>query len=243
MAKPVIKYKSFMGKDPRTDEPRLGVTITDRVVKHTEEMAEALIKGGYAIGIQKSLLVGIINALADYFVDALNEGQTLLIDNRLSIRLDLVGQPNEDGSLGSRNEVKVNAIPLNETKKVTKDSFSWERVNDDGATPKFDYLISDATGAKRGKLVENADVLATGKNLLPPDDATDRTLKWVWKNAKGERQELGTQPMVWESDLVKCVFPASVKDVVKPGDELMFELSYTTAQGTTKTASVAATFA
>ena len=41
MAKPVIKYKSFMGVDPRTDQPMLRVMICDRVVRHTEEMADA----------------------------------------------------------------------------------------------------------------------------------------------------------------------------------------------------------
>ncbi|MBQ4199633.1 MAG: hypothetical protein II649_07095 [Kiritimatiellae bacterium] len=44
MAKPVIKYKSFMGVDPRTDQPMLRVMICDRVVRHTEEMADALIR-------------------------------------------------------------------------------------------------------------------------------------------------------------------------------------------------------
>ena len=41
MAKPVIKYKSFMGVDPRTDQPMLRMMICDRVVRHTEEMADA----------------------------------------------------------------------------------------------------------------------------------------------------------------------------------------------------------
>lgn len=240
MAKPVIKYKSFMGVDPRTDQPMLRVMICDRVVRHTEEMADALIKGGYAIGIQKSLLVGIINALADYFVDALNEGQTLLIDNRLSIRLDLVGKPNEDGSLGSRNEVKVNAIPLIETKKVTKDSFSWQRVNDDGKNPKIEFLISDSAGAARGKLIEGAAILANGRNLgITADDTV--SYKFTWKEGESAQEET-ILPSIVSDDLIKIAWPTVFGDVPK-GTEVTFTMDITTPDGLTKTTSAKATLA
>ena len=207
--KPKMKYTSFTARNPRTGERYVAVTITDRAVKHTEQIAEALIRSGYTLGIQKSLLVGVLNSVADYVVDALREGSALLFDGRLSIRLDLAGRANDDGTLSAENEVRVNAIPLDESKRVSLADFSWTNTKESGDAPHIEFVMSDAAGAVRGELRRGQPVSVNGTHLALGGGGR---AVFAWAGEGGEAASAEATVLSDGESLVKLDWPDALDD-------------------------------
>lgn len=51
---------------------------------------------------------------------------------------------------------------------------------DESLVPRMDYLISDATGADRGRLVKDAPIIISGRNF--GETAADAVVKFVWND-------------------------------------------------------------
>lgn len=168
--KPILFYK-VRPQVNRVDGSTSNVpSIVDRTpTVPLEDIIENAIDRGLIVGLKPNAAKQVAEAIVQQMAEEFKTGRGVKFGDYFSARLYLDGTTNADGKLTSANGVNVR-FTNGPAFKISRSNFSWSNVQG-GDIPGVDFLISDADGAERNKLIEREVVLVNGVNLYQDGDA------------------------------------------------------------------------
>ena len=138
-----------------------------------ETVVENCIDRGLIAGLKPTAAHGIAEGVAAQIAREFSLGRGVQFGQFFYGRPYLSGIVDANGRLTGDNKVNVRLYKGAEFKLALDDfSFTFDGAGD---AVKVDFLLSDADGAERGELVENAPVKLNGRNLYAAGD-TDRVV-------------------------------------------------------------------
>lgn len=215
--KPSMKYRVVGGRNPQTGNPLFRPVVTDRETMYLDQVVQYALNAGYVRG-QFHDMRGALNGFIEAIQQLGRDGKAVNLNNWLRIHAELTGTVGENRQLTERNEMNVNITALNDLKCDWRD-FSWTNVDDTGAIPKIDTILS--LGGKPSELIKSKSIRLTGKNLYFDAEMGDTvTLTWI----EGE-EEKTAMAMPSESDYSHMLlnWPAELDDV-EAGTKITFTL-------------------
>ena len=152
--------------------------VTNRRVISLNRAVELMTEAGFMRG-QTEDLKGTANGFFQGLQFLAKQGYTIDCADWIRVSGHLRGQCGADGQLTGANSYHVTVTTLKDL-AVPISSFDWHNVGGAVAIPRMDYIISDATGADRGKLVKDAPIIISGRNF--GETAADAVVKFVWND-------------------------------------------------------------
>ena len=215
--KPSMKYRVVGGRNPQTGSPLFRPVVTDRETMYLDQVVQYALNAGYVRG-QFHDMRGALNGFIEAIQQLGREGKAVNLNNWLRIHAELTGTVGENRQLTERNEMNVNITALHDLKCDWRD-FSWTNVDDTGAIPKIDTILS--LGGKPSELIKSKSIRLTGKNLYFDAEMGDMvTLTWV----EGE-EEKTAMAIPSESDYSHMLLPWPAElDDVAAGTKITFTL-------------------
>ena len=138
-----------------------------------ETVVENCIDRGLVAGLKPTAAHGIAEGVAAQIAREFSLGRGVQFGQYFYGRPYLSGTVDANGRLTGGNRINVRLYKGAEFKLALEDfSFTFDGAGD---AVKVDFLLSDADGAVRGELVENAPLKLNGRNLYAAGD-TDRVL-------------------------------------------------------------------
>ena len=138
-----------------------------------ETVVENCIDRGLIAGLKPTAAHGIAEGVAEQLAREFSLGRGVQFGQFFYGRPYLSGKVDANGRLTGDNKVNVRLYKGAEFKLALDDfSFTFDGAGD---AVKVDFLLSDADGAVRGELVENAPLKLNGRNLYAAGD-TDRVV-------------------------------------------------------------------
>ena len=138
-----------------------------------ETVVENCIDRGLVAGLKPTAAHGIAEGVAAQIAREFSLGRGVQFGQFFYGRPYLSGKVDANGRLTGDNKINVRLYKGAEFKLALDDfSFTFDGAGD---AVKVDFLLSDADGAVRGELVENAPVKLNGRNLYAAGD-TDRVV-------------------------------------------------------------------
>ena len=215
--KPSMKYRVVGGRNPQTGNPLFRPVVTDRETMYLDQVVQYALNAGYVRG-QFHDMRGALNGFIEAIQQLGRDGKAVNLNNWLRIHAELTGTVGENRQLTERNEMNVNITALHDLKCDWRD-FSWTNVDDTGAIPKIDTILS--LGGKPSELIKSKSIRLTGKNLYFDAEMGDMvTISWI----EGE-EEKTAMAMPSESDYSHMLlsWPAELDDV-EAGTKITFTL-------------------
>ncbi len=215
--KPSMKYRVVGGRNPQTGSPLFRPVVTDRETMYLDQVVQYALNAGYVRG-QFHDMRGALNGFIEAIQQLGRDGKAVNLNNWLRIHAELTGTVGENRQLTERNEMNVNITALNDLKCDWRD-FSWTNVDDTGAIPKIDTILSLV--GKPSELIKSKSIRLTGKNLYFDAEMGDTvTLTWI----EGE-EEKTAMAIPSESDYSHMLlsWPAELDDV-EAGTKITFTL-------------------
>ena len=215
--KPSMKYRVVGGRNPQTGSPLFRPVVTDRETMYLDQVVQYALNAGYVRG-QFHDMRGALNGFIEAIQQLGRDGKAVNLNNWLRIHAELTGTVGENRQLTERNEMNVNITALHDLKCDWRD-FSWTNVDDTGAIPKIDTILS--LGGKPSELIKSKSIRLTGKNLYCDAEMGDVvTITWI----EGE-EEKSAVVMPSESDYSHMLlpWPEELNDV-KTGTKITFTL-------------------
>ena len=174
--KPSMKYRVVGGRNPQTGNPLFRPVVTDRETMYLDQVVQYALNAGYVRG-QFHDMRGALNGFIEAIQQLGRDGKAVNLNNWLRIHAELTGTVGENRQLTERNEMNVNITALHDLKCDWRD-FSWTNVDDTGAIPKIDTILS--LGGKPSELIKSKSIRLTGKNLYFDGEMGDMvTLTWI----------------------------------------------------------------
>ena len=174
--KPSMKYRVVGGRNPQTGNPLFRPVVTDRETMYLDQVVQYALNAGYVRG-QFHDMRGALNGFIEAIQQLGRDGKAVNLNNWLRIHAELTGTVGENRQLTERNEMNVNITALHDLKCDWRD-FSWTNVDDTGAIPKIDTILS--LGGKPSELIKSKSIRLTGKNLYFDAEMGDMvTLTWI----------------------------------------------------------------
>ena len=169
MEKPILFYQ-VRQQTNRTDGTLQFVpAIVDREqTVPLEEIINRAIDRGLIAGLKPSAANNVAQAVAEQMYAEFKKGRGVKFGNYFSARLYLNGLSDQDGKLTSANEVNVR-FTNGSLFKLDRNMFSFSNVQG-GDIPGAEFLVSNADGAERGKLIERESIMLNGVNLYKEGD-------------------------------------------------------------------------
>ena len=213
--KPSMKYRVVGGRNPQTGNPLFRPVVTDRETMYLDQVVQYALNAGYVRG-QFHDMRGALNGFIEAIQQLGRDGKAVNLNNWLRIHAELTGTVGENRQLTERNEMNVNITALHDLKCDWRD-FSWTNVDDTGAIPKIDTILS--LGGKPSELIKSKSIRLTGKNLYFDAEMGDMvTLTWI----EGE-EEKTAMAMPSESDYSHMLLPWPAElDDVEAGTKITF---------------------
>ena len=138
-----------------------------------ETVVENCIDRGLIAGLKPTAAHGIAEGVAAQIAREFSLGRGVQFGQFFYGRPYLSGKVDANGRLTGDNKINVRLYKGAEFKLALDDfSFTFDGAGD---AVKVDFLLSDADGAERGELVENAPLKLNGRNLYAAGD-TDRVV-------------------------------------------------------------------
>ena len=215
--KPSMKYRVVGGRNPQTGNPLFRPVVTDRETMYLDQVVQYALNAGYVRG-QFHDMRGALNGFIEAIQQLGRDGKAVNLNNWLRIHAELTGTVGENRQLTERNEMNVNITALNDLKCDWRD-FSWTNVDDTGAIPKIDTILS--LGGKPSELIKSKSIRLTGKNLYFDGEMGDMvTISWI----EGE-EEKTAMAIPSESDYSHMLlpWPEELSDV-EAGTKITFTL-------------------
>ena len=132
------------------------------------EIIDRAIDRGLIAGLKPSAANNVAQAIAEQMYAEFQKGRGVKFGSYFSARLNLDGKSDQDGKLTAENGVNVR-FTNGPSFKLDRSMFSWSNVQG-GDIPGADFLVSNADGAERGKLIERESVMLNGVNLYKDGD-------------------------------------------------------------------------
>ena len=215
--KPSMKYRVVGGRNPQTGNPLFRPVVTDRETMYLDQVVQYALNAGYVRG-QFHDMRGALNGFIEAIQQLGRDGKAVNLNNWLRIHAELTGTVGENRQLTERNEMNVNITALHDLKCDWRD-FSWTNVDDTGAIPKIDTILS--LGGKPSELIKSKSIRLTGKNLYFDGEMGDMvTISWI----EGE-EEKTAMAIPSESDYSHMLlpWPEELSDV-EAGTKITFTL-------------------
>ena len=215
--KPSMKYRVVGGRNPQTGNPLFRPVVTDRETMYLDQVVQYALNAGYIRG-QFHDMRGALNGFIEAIQQLGREGKAVNLNNWLRIHAELTGTVGENRQLTERNEMNVNITALHDLKCDWRD-FSWTNVDDTGAIPKIDTILS--LGGKPSELIKSKSIRLTGKNLYFDAEMGDMvTLTWI-----EDDEEKTAMAIPSESDYSHMLLPWPAElDDVEAGTKITFTL-------------------
>ena len=215
--KPSMKYRVVGGRNPQTGSPLFRPVVTDRETMYLDQVVQYALNAGYVRG-QFHDMRGALNGFIEAIQQLGRDGKAVNLNNWLRIHAELTGTVGENRQLTERNEMNVNITALNDLKCDWRD-FSWTNVDDTGAIPKIDTILS--LGGKPSELIKSKSIRLTGKNLYFDAEMGD-TVTLAWIEGEEEKTAMVTPS---ESDYSHMLlpWPEELNDV-EAGKKITFTL-------------------
>ena len=215
--KPSMKYRVVGGRNPQTGSPLFRPVVTDRETMYLDQVVQYALNAGYVRG-QFHDMRGALNGFIEAIQQLGRDGKAVNLNNWLRIHAELTGTVGENRQLTERNEMNVNITALNDLKCDWRD-FSWTNVDDTGAIPKIDTILS--LGGKPSELIKSKSIRLTGKNLYFDAEMGD-TVTLTWIEGEEEKTAMVTPS---ESDYSHMLLPWPAElDDVEAGTKITFTL-------------------
>ena len=215
--KPSMKYRVVGGRNPQTGSPLFRPVVTDRETMYLDQVVQYALNAGYVRG-QFHDMRGALNGFIEAIQQLGRDGKAVNLNNWLRIHAELTGTVGENRQLTERNEMNVNITALNDLKCDWRD-FSWTNVDDTGAIPKIDTILS--LGGKPSELIKSKSIRLTGKNLYFDAEMGDTvTISWI-----EDEEEKTAMAIPSESDYSHMLlpWPEELSDV-EAGTKITFTL-------------------
>ena len=197
--KPSMKYRVVGGRNPQTGNPLFRPVVTDRETMYLDQVVQYALNAGYVRG-QFHDMRGALNGFIEAIQQLGRDGKAVNLNNWLRIHAELTGTVGENRQLTERNEMNVNITALHDLKCDWRD-FSWTNVDDTGAIPKIDTILS--LGGKPSELIKSKSIRLTGKNLYFDAEMGD-TVTLTWIEGEEEKTAMATPT---ESDYSHMLLP------------------------------------
>ena len=221
MGKPTLYVSSRVATNPATGETYTAVSLTNRSSIDALDQAKEMLAMGYVIGVQPDTLAGILRAVAKYQSDKVRTGTSLNSDN-LTLRLDVAGRANADGTLSADNVLKITAIPKDKAPELT--DFTIVYTQDDGSAPKLQWCMSQGEGGVRGVIRKTAAISFDGVNLQNDVEATgDYSLRVAYPGDE-EEVSVSVTPTTTGPNEITCAWPSALSDLAV-GTKVKFTLT------------------
>ena len=215
--KPSMKYRVVGGRNPQTGNPLFRPVVTDRETMYLDQVVQYALNAGYVRG-QFHDMRGALNGFIEAIQQLGRDGKAVNLNNWLRIHAELTGTVGENRQLTERNEMNVNITALHDLKCDWRD-FSWTNVDDTGAIPKIDTILS--LGGKPSELIKSKSIRLTGKNLYFDAEMGD-TVTLTWIEDEEEKTAFVTPT---ESDYSHMLLPWPAElDDVEDGTKITFTL-------------------
>ena len=159
--KPSMKFRVVQGRNPKTGGTVQRPLIVERETYYLDQVVQYALNAGYVRG-QFHDMRGALNGFIQAMQQLGKDGKAVNLNNWLRIHAELTGTVGESRQLSERNEMRVNITALQDLKSDWT-QFSWTNVDDTGAMPKIDTILSP--GGKPWEIVKSKGILVTGRNL------------------------------------------------------------------------------
>lgn len=159
--KPSMKFRVVQGRNPKTGGTVQRPLIVERETYYLDQVVQYALNAGYVRG-QFHDMRGALNGFIQAMQQLGKDGKAVNLNNWLRIHAELTGTVGESRQLSDRNEMRVNITALQDLKSDWT-QFSWTNVDNTGAMPKIDTILSP--GGKPWEIVKSKGILVTGRNL------------------------------------------------------------------------------
>ncbi len=216
--KPIMFYKVRPQTNRVDGSQSLVPSIVDRTpTVSLEDIIESAIDRGLIVGLKPNAAQQVAEAVAQQMYATFKEGRGVKFGSYFSARLYLDGTTDADGKLTSANGINVR-FTNGASFKLNRTDFSWSNV-EGGDIPGADFLISDADGAERGKLIERENVFLNGVNLYKDGDAGTKVAFYAIDPDTGDISETATAEVTEflsrGPNVLEFAFPAALESGVK----------------------------
>ena len=214
MEKPILFYQ-VRQQTNRTDGTLQFVpAIVDREqTVPLEEIINRAIDRGLIAGLKPSAANNVAQAVAEQMYAEFKKGRGVKFGNYFSARLYLNGLSDQDGKLTSANEVNVR-FTNGSLFKLDRNMFSFSNVQG-GDIPGAEFLVSNADGAERGKLIERESIMLNGVNLYKEGDLGTKVSFFEIDPATGDISGEATSEVTnfttLGPNLLEFAFPAALE--------------------------------
>lgn len=214
MDKPILFYQ-VRQQTNRADGTLLFVpAIVDREpTVPLNEIINRAIDRGLIAGLKSSAANTVAQAVAEQMYAEFKAGRGVKFGSYFSARLYLDGTSDMDGKLTSANGLNVR-FTNGPSFKLEPSMFSFSNVQG-GDIPGADFLVSNADGAERGKLIERESVMLNGVNLYKEGDLGTKVLFYPVDAETGEIGGEATAEVTTFTtkgpNLLEFAFPAALE--------------------------------
>lgn len=162
--------------------------VTNRRIISLNKAVELMTESGFMRG-QTEDLKGTANGFFQGLQYLAKQGYTIDCSDWIRVSGNLRGQVGADGVLTSANSYRITVTALKEL-TVPISEFNWHNIGAAVKIPRIDFVIGDATGAKRGEIVKTAAILLNGNNFI--EDGATASVKFVWDGGEETAGEVTT---------------------------------------------------
>lgn len=174
--KPNIKFTVRQQANRATGGVVYVPSIIDRDDSLTmEDIILGAIDRGLIVAIKPNAAKAFADAIMQQMFEELKQGNGIKFGDYFYARLYLDGTTDGNGTLtAERNGINVRLYKGDGFKLALSD-FEWTNVAA-GSIPGLDFLISEADGAERGKLIPDANVQVNGTSLCGDADDSQKVV-------------------------------------------------------------------
>lgn len=177
-----ILCKAVKYRNPKTGQFAERAVISTKECGSNELYDFAAANGYLPAGSKKEVIVPAYSGLmaaAKALIETTGNSRVVLSD-WLAVSPTLRNATLEAGNIPATARL-VTALRVHSELKLDPAKFNLVLDGyDESLVPRMDYLISDATGADRGRLVKDAPIIISGRNF--GETAADAVVKFVWND-------------------------------------------------------------
>ena len=218
-----LQWKPVSGRNPATGDAIERPQLTNLKTCYATQVVKRALERGYIRG-QLEDMKGVANGLYEAEAKLLEEGNAV---NTGWLRMEpmLTGKLDETNTITDANDLKLSITPL-EALKLSKSNFTFKNTGDTSAKPTISSICS--VGGKKGEILDDAVIIASGSNLLASYTLGDvHTIDYL---VGGETKSVEITAIEGSDAQLRFAFPSALKAADKDS-ELVFNFVLHTMEG------------
>ncbi len=215
MAKPILFYQVRQQTNRVDGSVSYVPAIVDREpTVSLDDIIMRAIDRGLIAGLKPSAANNVAQAIAQQMYNEFSAGRGVKFGSYFSARVYLDGTTDNDGRLTSANGINVR-FTNGPSFKLNRSMYSWSNVQG-GDIPGVDFLVSNADGAERGKLIVGESIMLNGVNLYRDGDAGTKVTFYGIDPETGEVDEEAAAEVTSFTtrgpNMLEFAFPAALQE-------------------------------